>query len=343
MDMGRPIEVTNEEIIRAGNALVADNRAVNETRLFRGVGKRGRPARLMAVWTQHVEASTTVLQERSSPVAVLPETASRLLSDCKGNLAAGLDECVREIYATVERTLANRFSAEMAAMTTSRELHQAELHEAWQTLEELAEKNDAALLQAQDCERDVLVAHATLESERGVLSRAEIDKVALSARIDGLAAELEATSAVARAAETGRTRAKTLAEAMRAELDATQAALEAMRAANLDLEREVSGARRTCQLHEAWLDRQAGELRDLHADSADARQTHLEQATRAAGAEQALNALDRIMAGKEGDRKPSPNPERTHRRLTSVSNSDVTRPPSGPGAVDDDHTPSFAS
>ena len=341
--MGRPAEVTDQEIIKAGNALIADNRAVNGTRLLKGVGGRGRAKRMLEVWTKHVETSTTVSQEPSSPLAALPEAASRLLFDCKRQLDTGLDGCVREIYATVERTLASRYQTEMTAMTTSRELHQAELHEAWQALEEFAEKHDAALLQAQERERAVLVAHATVEAERGVLSRVEMDKTALSARIDGLAADLAATSALARAAETGRTRAETLAEAMRAELDATQAALEAMRAANLDLEREVSGARRTCQLHEARLDRQAGELRDLHADLADARQTQLEQATRAAGAERALKTLDRIMAGNEGDRKPSPNPKRTHRRLASVSITDVDRSPSDPGVVADHHTPRFAS
>lgn len=340
--MGRPSEVTDEEIIRAGNALVADNRAVNGTRLLKGVGGRGRAARMMEVWTKHVEASTTVSQEPSSPLDALPEAAARLLSDCKGQLGTGLDACVREIYAVVERTLASRFQTEMTAMTSSRESFQTELHEAWQAMEELAEKNDAALLQAEDCERGLLIAQVTLEAERGVLSRVDLDKVALSARIDGLAADLASTSALARAAETGRTRAETLAEAMQAELAATQAALEAMRAANLELEREISGTRRAHQLYEAQLHRQARELRDLHADLADARQTQLEQATRAAGAERALKALERVMAGNERDRKPSPSPKRTHRRLTIVSKTDVTGLPSNPGVVDDGLTPRFA-
>ena len=111
----------------------------------------------------------------------------------------------------------------------------------------------------------------------------------------------------------------------------------------MELEREISGTRRARQLHEAQLHRQAGELRDLHADLADARQTQLEQATRAAGAERALKALERVMAGNEGDRKPSPSPKRTHRRLTTVSKTDVTRLPSNPGVVDDDLTTRFAS
>lgn len=45
--MGRPIKITDEEVIRAGNALLAENRAVNGTRLWREVGEHGRPERLL--------------------------------------------------------------------------------------------------------------------------------------------------------------------------------------------------------------------------------------------------------------------------------------------------------
>ena len=337
--MGRPAEVTDEEIIRAGNALVADNRAVNGTRLLKGVGGRGRTARMMDVWTKHVDASTAVPQEPSSPVAALPEAAARLLSDCKGQLGTRLDACVHEIYAVVERTLASRFQTEMTAITTSRESYQAELHEAWQALEELAEKHDAALLQATDCERGVLIAQTTLEAERGVLSRLEMDKVALSARIDRLTADLAATSAVARAAETGRTRAETLVETTQAELLGTRAELDRMRAANLALDREASAIRRECQLQEMQLRRQTEASRDLHTELADARERQLEEATRATGAEQALQALERVMARNARDRAANPTPLRGSRRVRPASQSTATGPSKGPEGVDEDLTP----
>ena len=248
--MGRPAEVTDEEIIRAGNALLADNRDVNGTRLYKGVGRRGNTARMLEVWTKHVEAPTAVPQEPPNPVAALPEAVSRLLSDCKRQLGNGLDACVHQSYATVERTLAGRFQTEMTAMTTSRVSYQAELREAWRASEELAEEHRAALLQAQVCERDTLTAQATLEAERAILSRVEMDKVALSVRTDGLIAELAAASALARTAETGRTRAETLVETMQAELLAIRAELDGMRAANLTLDRELSAVRRACQFQE---------------------------------------------------------------------------------------------
>ena len=94
--MGRPAEVTDEEIIRAGNALLADNRNVNGMRLYKGVGRHGNTARMMEVWTKHVEASTAIPQEPPNPVAALPEAVSRLLSDCKRQLGNGLDACVQQ-------------------------------------------------------------------------------------------------------------------------------------------------------------------------------------------------------------------------------------------------------
>ena len=341
--MGRPAEVTDEEIIRAGNALVADNRAVNGTRLLKGVGGRGRAKRMLEVWTKHVETSTAVPQEPSSPVAALPEAASRLLSDCKGLLGTRLDACVHEIYAGVERTLASRFQTEMTAMTTSRESYQAELHEAWQAMEELAEKHDAALLEAQGSERSVLIAQATLEAEQAILSRVEMDKVALSARIDGLTAELAAASALARAADTGRTRAETLVETMQAELLATRGELDGMRAANLILDRELSAVRRACQFQETQLQREAQAARDLHAELADAREKQLEQATRATGAEQALQALERVMARNARDRVANSAPPRGHRRVRPTSQNTTAGPLSGVEAVNEDLSPGLES
>ena len=166
--------------------------------------------------------------------------------------------------------------------------------------------------------------------------------MALSGRIDGLNAELASAAELTRAAETSRTRAETLAEAMRAELNAMRGVLNVTRAANVELERDLHATRRACQLHEAQLDRRAGELRDLHADLAEARQELMEQATRAAGAERALKALERVMAGNPGDRKPSSSPQRAHRRLRMASTTDVTRPSGGPGIVDDTLTPGLA-
>jgi len=160
----------------------------------------------------------------------------------------------------------------------------------------------------------------------------------LSARIDGLTADLAAAFGLTRGAEVGRTRAETLAEAGRAELHATMAALDAMQAANLDLEREACASRRTCQLHAAQLDRQAGEFRDLQADFSDARERHLEQATRAAGAERALEALERVMADSNaGYGTVRSNLKRKRQRLTAEAGG--TRSLIGPGYVGDDLTP----
>ena len=341
--MGRPIEIMDEDVVRAGEAILAENCPVTATRLWQGLGQRGRPKRLFAIWTRHAVAAATETNEPASPMAPLPEAASRLLSECKAQLGAGLDGCVREIYAAVERTLTGRFQGEVAAMIASRKAHQGELDEALQALGELAEEHDAALLQVQGGERDVVIAQATLQAERDMFSRLEQDKGALCTRIDGLTTDLAAASDRARAAESGRVWAEALAEAVRAELQSTQAALDASRAANLDLEREIYAVRQACQLHEVQLQGQAGEFRDLHAELAGARERLLEQAARAAGAERALSALERVMAHSGGHRTPTSTPKRVRRQLTSAAPTGEPRPPSGPGVIEDEFSPRIAA
>ncbi len=120
--MGRPVEIVDEDVIRAGKAILAESRDVNPTRLWRRVGKHGRPERLFAVWTKHVEASAKTATNRlSSMSSLLPEAALHLLSGCKAQLGAGLDECVREISVELERTLIDRFQAEIAERVNDNE------------------------------------------------------------------------------------------------------------------------------------------------------------------------------------------------------------------------------
>ena len=144
--MGRPIEIPDENVIKAGEALLAEGKAVNATRLWSRLGKRGRADRMITVWNEHVEASALAPHEPSD-LSPLPEPAERLLSDCKSQLGTGMDACVYEIYAIVERTLVGRFQAELAATAASRAAHQAELQEALHALGELADERDAALLE----------------------------------------------------------------------------------------------------------------------------------------------------------------------------------------------------
>lgn len=228
-------------------------------------------------------------------------------------------------------------------MGTWRETHQAELHEALEALGELADEHDAALRQVQDSERDVLILRATLSAERDVSSRAELEKVALSARIDSITADLASATSLVTNAELNRTRAETLLQGMCADLHATQAILADIRAANVSLEREVGAAGRASQLHEAQLHRQAEEFRDLHSELTKERDKHLEQATRAAGAERALEALERVMARNAGDAVTGASPKRSRRGLSAASQADTMQVSPGPGTVQDDLMPRLAA
>ena len=101
----------------------------------------------------------------------------------------------------------------------------------------------------QDSARDVLIAQTTLQAERESHARVELDRSALSARIDSLIADLSTATGFVQAAELGRSRAETLVETTQTDLHASQAALDSMRAASVSLEREVGAARRACQLY----------------------------------------------------------------------------------------------
>lgn len=55
--MGRPVEVTDGAIIQVGQKLSAEGIAVNGTRLWKELGKRGRPDRMALVWANHLAAT----------------------------------------------------------------------------------------------------------------------------------------------------------------------------------------------------------------------------------------------------------------------------------------------
>ena len=169
-----------------------------------------------------------------------------------------------------------------------------------------------------------------------MLSRVEEDKGALSARIDKLTADLAAASCLTRTAEMDRAQAETLAEAVQAELHAMQAALGAVRAANVDLEREVCAAHRACQRNQAQPDRQVRTFRELIGGVADARERNFQRAFRAAGAERALEELERVMADNAGFRIAGSNPKRSRRQRMTALQTDATRPSSSPGAYGND-------
>jgi hypothetical protein len=106
--LGRPPEVTDDEIITAGRELEAGGRRISPYTLYQGVGGRGRPKRLWDVWTAHVADPGT---------AEMPE-APGLPPAIRDGLAAAVRSLGEELERTVRRIAAD-LAAEAAAQTAA--------------------------------------------------------------------------------------------------------------------------------------------------------------------------------------------------------------------------------
>ncbi|MTW23209.1 DNA-binding protein [Allochromatium palmeri] len=90
----RPTEVTDEEIIDAGRALVAQGRNVTGSTLREMVGARGAPNRLKAVWDTYRAEVVTPPEPRP-----LPEIMESVLDRLKTQWSKHLQELVLELQA----------------------------------------------------------------------------------------------------------------------------------------------------------------------------------------------------------------------------------------------------
>lgn len=103
--MARPPEITDEDIVAAGQQLERAGERIGAYRLYRAVGGRGRPDRLLAVWTAHVAGRGSA--EVQEPPALPPA------------IRDGLAAAMRMIGEQLERTF-GQVSADLAAEAAAR-------------------------------------------------------------------------------------------------------------------------------------------------------------------------------------------------------------------------------
>ena len=209
--MGRPVEVLDEQIVLAGEAILAEGRAVNPTRLWIQLGRRGRPDRMFAIWLSHVATGPARPVSAAGP-ALLPEAAARLAAELKSQLSAGVDRSVAAFHEEVHTTSLNRYQAELAAMAEARERYASEIAEALKALGDLSEQHELTLTGVQPLERELFSAQAGQDAERLLRVQAEETNAALLAGFDALQAEMQAAEAIAGNAFAERARAETRAE-----------------------------------------------------------------------------------------------------------------------------------
>ena len=298
--MGRPVEVFDEQIVLAGEAILAEGRAVTPTRLWVRLGKRGRPDRMFPIWLSHSTPGPARPASLAGP-ALLPEAAARLATELKSQLNAGVDRSVAAFHEEVQTTSLNRYQAELAAMAEARERYDSEMSEVLKALGDLSEEHELIMARVHPLERTLFSVQADLDAERVLRAQTKEANAALLARVDALQAEIHATEAITRNAYAERARAETRAEFAEKCASELRAEHQAARTDILNLEREIGSLRQSGKTLAAELDRQAVECRDTKAELGLTREKYVEQVARAASAESALRSLEWRVIGTQGE------------------------------------------
>ena len=137
--MGRPSEVSDEDIIAAGREL-AQRSAVTATGLWLSCGKRGRPARLLAVWNAFAAQAAADGSQVPSSAMPIPDEVRSEGTKLKSALTQGIDQAIGCIYQGIERAFAARYQEEFAALQTMRGATANEVAEALAALGDASEE-----------------------------------------------------------------------------------------------------------------------------------------------------------------------------------------------------------
>jgi colicin import membrane protein len=141
----RPVEVTDAEVIQAGNDLLAANRNVTGFSLRKVVGG-GSASRLRQVWDNHVNSQAL---SKAEPVAELPVEVAGELKELSDGLVQRLQNMAVNLNDKAVRAAERRVSDLVKSVGEQREQAERELADAGQAVDELEAQLDVA---AQDKE-----------------------------------------------------------------------------------------------------------------------------------------------------------------------------------------------
>ena len=204
----RPAEISDKQIIEAGQALQAAGRNITGFALRRQIGG-GDPARLKHVWDEYSKGSA-----RAEPVAELPVEVAESLAAMTKALTESLAGFARELNDKAVKAADARVAEAIRGTAEQAEQSQRELADASQTVEEL---------------------EATLDEAHARIASTEAERKALVEQI----AELREKNAVlgerATAAETRATELRTENAALRMELEKERKTAGELRTENAEL------------------------------------------------------------------------------------------------------------
>lgn len=163
--MARPSEITDEDIISAGRQLEAAGERITAYRLYRAVGGRGRPDRLLAVWTAHVGGRGSA--EAQEPPALAPAIRDGLSAAVR-MIGEQLERTVRQISADLAAEAAARTAADRDALARERAALAEEGADALTEFTRLAEDVDRLRSETQRLEEDLRRAEIAREAAETV-------------------------------------------------------------------------------------------------------------------------------------------------------------------------------
>ncbi|GAB3215724.1 DNA-binding protein [Pseudaeromonas pectinilytica] len=246
----RPAEFSPEEIVAAGEALVAAGRNVTGFALRQKVGG-GNPNRLKQVWDEHLAAKNTTEAE---PVAELPVEVAEEVAAVTKSLTERLATLAVELNDKAVKAAERRVAEVLRTAGEQREQAERELVDAAQTVDELETRLDESQAEVESLERR--------------LSEAQSHGQAQAVELAQLRERLVATEQAARATADAH-------EAVRSELDAARrdagVKIEALRG---ELAEQKAKAAADAQAHadyRARMEQDAARITELLGQAKEAR------------------------------------------------------------------------
>ncbi|WP_299018481.1 DNA-binding protein [uncultured Photobacterium sp.] len=142
--IGRTPEVSDETIIRAGNALLQQERRVTGFALRKAVGNKGDAGRLLRVWQVHLNAQD---REQGADGSDLPSELSEALSSVNQKLTHELQSIVQRLNGIAIQTAESRVASAVNQANERERVAEAEVRDAMKRIDEL-EAQLASLSQA---------------------------------------------------------------------------------------------------------------------------------------------------------------------------------------------------
>lgn len=163
----RPVEFSSEEIVSAGEELLASGRNVTGFALRQRVGG-GNPGRLRQVWDEHIASKSVA---KAEPVAELPVEVAEEVATVSKTLVERIAALASELNDKAVKAAERRVSEVVRSAGEQREQVERELRDAAQTVEDLETQFDQVRSELAACEERLAAMSAKSQQQEIELGR----------------------------------------------------------------------------------------------------------------------------------------------------------------------------